>query len=129
MPACVRIFCLLCLAQSVSGCAPFLSFLGTNQTLVQGVAQVERVKVAGDGASYAASSKTITDHALSAAAGMDCKVFNVFSRDPLCRENNADTKVSVGPDPEARSIPQPKEQATPENEMRISVPTSDLAGG
>jgi hypothetical protein len=69
---------------------------GSNQTLVQVVAQVERVKLAGDGASYIASSKTITDHALSMALGKDCKIFNFASPDPVCAEKPVeDTKAKV----------------------------------
>ena len=63
-----------------------LAMVGSHQSVVQLVAQIERVKLAGDGASYVASSKTITDHALSGVVGKDCKVFNVVTREPVCTE-------------------------------------------
>ena len=92
----LRLHCLLCVALSLTACAPMLSFLGTNQTLVQTVAQVERVKFAGDGASYVVSSKTITDHALSVVVRKDCKLFNVVSPDPVCTDKPVeDTKEKV----------------------------------
>jgi hypothetical protein len=121
--------CLLCVALAQTACAPMLSLIGTNQTLVQIVAQVERVKVVGDGATYVASSKTITDHALSAAIGKDCKVFNVLTRESVCTEKPAETKAGVAPEPAAVSPPQPKAQATLRNDMGHSAPSSELAGG
>jgi hypothetical protein len=122
MTAYVRLLCLACGALCLPACAPMLSLVGTNQTVVQIVAQVERVKVAGDGASYVASSKTITDHALSMATEKDCKVLNIFSRDPVCKEKNAVTKVSVAPGPAASSIPHAETQSPHEGEMETSTP-------
>ena len=90
---------LLCATLSLTGCAPMLSLLGTNQTLVQVVAQVERVKLAGDGASFVSSSKTLTDHALSVAVGKDCKIFNIVTPDQVCTDQAAPEKkdkVSTG---------------------------------
>ena len=93
MSSTLRLHCLLCATLALTACAPMLSLIGTNQTLVQVVAQVERVKLAGDGASYVSSSKTLTDHALSVAVGKDCKVFNVVTPDPVCTAQPAtDTK-------------------------------------
>lgn len=89
MPALIRLACLLCAALGLSACAPMLSFIGTNQTAVQIVAQIERVKVAGDGASFAASNKTITDHMLSKATGKDCKVFNVLTKESVCADTSS----------------------------------------
>lgn len=86
MPASFRLVCLLCAALGLSACAPMLALLGTNTTAVQIVAQIERVKLAGDGASYAASNKTITDHVLSQATGKDCKVFNVLTKESVCAD-------------------------------------------
>jgi hypothetical protein len=81
--------CLLCVASGLTACAPMLAMVGSHQSVVQLVAQIERVKLAGDGASYVASSKTITDHALSGVVGKDCKVFNVVTREPVCTEKAA----------------------------------------
>jgi hypothetical protein len=81
-----------------------LALVGTNQTLVQVVAQLDRVKLASDGASFAASNKTITDHALSKATGKECKILNVLSKESVC----AETTPVVAADSDA----QPKEVAT-----------------
>ena len=104
MRALIRFAGLVCTALGLSACAPMLALVGTNTTLVQVVAQVERVKLAGDGASFAASHKTITDHALSMATGKECKVFNVLTKESVCTEK---TPV-IAPD----SDTQPKEVAT-----------------
>jgi hypothetical protein len=61
-----------------------LALVGTNQTMVQVIAQAERVKLAGDGASFAASQKTITDHMISAALGKDCNTFNILTKESVC---------------------------------------------
>src|SRR5258706_4517556 len=89
MPALIRLACLLCAALCVSACAPMLAIIGTNQTAVQIIAQVERVKVAGDGASFAATNKTITDHMLSKAVGKDCKIFNVLNKESVCANTSS----------------------------------------
>lgn len=86
MPVAIRLACLFCAALSLTACAPMLSLIGTNQTAVQIAAQIERVKLAGDGASYAASNKTITDHALSMVTGKECKVFNILTKESVCAE-------------------------------------------
>ena len=104
----IRLHCLLCATLSLTACAPMLSLAGINQTLVQVVAQVERLKLAADGASYVASSKTITDHTLSAALGRNCRVFNVVTPAPVCADKTvADTKVKLSLAPEPESHPQP----------------------
>jgi hypothetical protein len=95
MPALIRLTCLLCATAGLTACAPMLSLLGTNQTFVQVVAQVERVKLAADGASYAASSKTLTDHALSMMIGLDCKVFNVVAGKPVCAAKPGSTETET----------------------------------
>ena len=89
MRSLIRLACLLCTALGLSACAPMLAMVGTNQTLVQILAQVERVKLAGDGASFAASDKTITDHMLSRATGKDCKVFNVLNKESVCADTSS----------------------------------------
>ena len=111
----IRLPWLLCATLSLTACAPILSLVGIHQTLVQAVAQLERVKVAVDGVSYVASSKTTTDHALSMALGKNCKVFHVVTLDPVCTDETVgDTKVKPSLGPKAESHPQPAAQATPE---------------
>jgi hypothetical protein len=105
-----------------------LSLLGTNQTLVQVVAQVERVKLAGDGVSYVGSSKTITDHALSKVMNKDCKIFHVVTREPVCADKtavvaaDADAKVNAAPAPADEATAQTETQAAPESTAAISAP-------
>ena len=94
----IRLPWLLCATLSLTACAPLLSLVGINQTMVQTAAQVERAKVAVDGVSYVASSKTTTDHALSVALGKNCKVFNIVARDPVC----TDETVADGPTSDGR---------------------------
>ena len=89
MPALIRLACLLCATLGLAACAPMLAFIGTNQTAVQIVAQIERVKVAGDGASFAATNKTITDHMLSRATGKECKLFNVLNKESVCANSSS----------------------------------------
>ena len=81
---------------------------------------------------YVASSKTITDHALSAAVGKDCKVFNILTRESVCADKSTDAKAGDTPEPAAAeaSLPQqPKTQATLQKDMGHSAPSSELAGG
>jgi hypothetical protein len=121
MSAYLRLACLLVISLCLKGCAPMLAIAGYHQTVVQVVAQVERVKLAGDGVSYVASSKTITDHLLSSAVGKDCKVFNVVSRDPVCTDKSADAKVKVSVTAETESTSQPDAQAAPETGTEITT--------
>ena len=101
-----------------------LAAFGSHQTVVQLVAQIERVKMAGDGVSYLSSSKTITDHALSAAIGQDCKVFNIVTRDPVCTNKNTDNgKSKLSRSPGAKSFPLHVAAAIPEaNTMNLMPP-------
>ena len=102
----VRLCALVVVTLNLTACAPMLSLFGTNQALVQVVAQVERLKLAGDGASYVASSKTITDHALSGVLGKNCKVFNLVTEEPVCSDNRitgSAKKPSATPDAETTS--------------------------
>ena len=101
-----------------------LAVIGYPSSVVQLVAQVERVKLFGDGASYVASSKTITDHVLSKALNKDCKVFHVVTRDPVCVEQNTDKKVAAAPEAETVSTPQPVALANPETVME--APTAPI---
>jgi len=124
-----RLVCLLCTALSLTACAPMLALVGTNQTLVQIVAQVERVKLAGDGVSYVGSGKTVTDHALSIVSGKDCKIFNVVSPDPVCASKTANANVKLSLGPEIESLPQPAAQATSETDTANAAPAPAQAAG
>ena len=127
MTSLIRLACLLCLCLGMTACAPMLSLIGTNQTLVQVVAQGERVKLAGDGASYVTSKKTVTDHAISIVTGKDCKLFNVLDKQSVCKET--DTVALANPDKQpqaastAEATAQPQTQAT----ARPNPPAIELA--
>jgi hypothetical protein len=132
MRAFTRLACLLCASLCLAACAPVLSLVGTNQTLVQVTAQAERVKLAGDGASYAASSKTITDHALSKAVNKDCRLFNVTTRKPVCADKPAAPTVVADANANAvigtpASAAQPAPAENPESRTEPSTP-SQVAG-
>lgn len=47
---------------------------------------VSAVSYAIEGASYAASGKSMTDHALSAAADRDCAMFRIVKGEEICRD-------------------------------------------
>ena len=102
----IRLACIAGAALGLSACAPMLAMVGSNTALVQVVAQVERVKLAADGASYLQSDKTLSDHALSKLTGKECKVFNILTKESVC----ADKTPVVAPD----SDTQPKAVATGE---------------
>jgi hypothetical protein len=130
MPALIRLPCLMCATLGLAACAPMLSLIGTNQTLVQVVAQIERVKVAGDGVSYVASSKTVTDHALSTVTGSDCKIFNVFAHTPVCATKPATAAADANVQLTANeATPEPAAQAAPETGAENFSPPRDQAAG
>ncbi len=124
MRAYVRLFCVLCASLCLTACAPLLAIVGYSQQAVQVVAQVERVKLVGDGVSYVGSGKTITDHALSKAVDADCRVLNVVSRDPVCAPKTANAaalakeRLSLGPVTEP--LPQPATQAPLEIDTEVT---------
>jgi hypothetical protein len=106
-----------------------LAVVGYSQSVVQVVSQVDRIKLVGDGVSFASSGKTITDHALSAVAGADCKIFNVFSRNPVCAARAADAKVESSPRPAAEALPQPATLATLEVDVEDTEQQPELSAG
>jgi hypothetical protein len=119
MSAPARLFLLSCTVLGLSGCAPMLAMVGANQGMVQIIAQVERAKLLGDGASYLNSSKTITDHALSRLTGDDCKVFNMLDRKALCMTTAAanDRKPAAKATNSAAITAQPQPQMTVDSDL------------
>jgi hypothetical protein len=130
MRAFTRLACPLCASLCLAACAPLLTFMGSNEALVQVVTQAERVKLAGDGASYVASSKTVTDHALSKALNKDCRLFNVATRKPVCVDKPAaptaiaNANAVVGA---PASTPQPAPAESPESGTEPSTPSQVVA--
>ena len=56
---------------------------------------VSAVSYAIEGASYAASGKSVTDHALSAAADRDCAMFRIVKGEEICREDAPETQDTL----------------------------------
>ena len=60
MRSMLRLACLLSAALGLTACAPILAVMGSSPGFIQVIAQIERVKLVGDGGSYVSSTKTIT---------------------------------------------------------------------
>jgi hypothetical protein len=60
-----------------------------------GPAAVTVAGVAVDSASYAASGKSFSDHAMSAVSGDDCRALGVLKNGVLCRSRVAEPEVQV----------------------------------
>jgi len=86
MSTAVRLACFFCGALSLTACAPMLAMVGAKTSAVAVLTQLERIKLAADGASLMQSNKTLTDHALSKVSGKECKIFNVLSKESVCAE-------------------------------------------
>src|SRR3954470_19553943 len=132
MRALIRLASLLCIPPILNGCAPMLAMVGTNATWVQVVAQVERVKLAGDGASFLSSDKTITDHAISKVTGKECKIFNILTHESVCTQmipamatdsNMPLKEVAAGASPAT-----PDNQSTAHNAPSIDVSSNQASG-
>jgi len=61
---------------SIQGCVAILG--GTYQT-------VDTVATGATAVSYGTTGKGLTDHAVSAATGKDCRMFNIFKNTKVCR--------------------------------------------
>ena len=132
MRAFIRLTCLLCVSQCLVACAPMLAVLGSGHTVVQVVAQAERIKLFGDGVSYVGSGKTITDHALSKLAGADCRILNVVSRDPVCAAGSVDAAADAKASLSLATEPhlQPAAQSTPDIDTAYAaLPAEPSASG
>lgn len=83
-----------------------------------GPAAVTAAGVAADGASYAASGKSLSDHAMSAVSGEDCRALGVLKSGVLCRERIAAPPVQVENKP-------PPLAAAPVHERTVTVDNSE----
>jgi cell division septation protein DedD len=59
--------------------------------------------------SYAATGKTVTDHAYSAVARSDCSFIRILKRKPIC----VDLPVDTAPGPQLAAIPDTEAPAVP----------------
>ena len=76
----------------LQGCATMLAGqMGAGATVVATAETVDQAKTAADVVAYGTTGKTLTDHALDAVTGRDCKLFNVFDKyHKVCRERMPD---------------------------------------
>jgi murein L,D-transpeptidase YcbB/YkuD len=86
----MKVLLYMCLL--LQGCVTMLvSNMGAGAAVVATAETVDQVKTAAEVVSYGTTSKTLTDHALDAVTGRDCKLFNVFDKyHKICREKMPD---------------------------------------
>ena len=76
---------LFLLSSGLEGCVLLASSAGGSAGTIQVAQTIDMVKTAGDVGSAAVTNKTLTDHALSALSGKDCRVFNIFDKKKICK--------------------------------------------
>ena len=81
----IKLILLLLLSISLQGCVLLASSAGGSAGTIQVAQTIDMVKTAGDVGSAAVTNKTLTDHALSALYGKDCRVFNIFDKKKICK--------------------------------------------
>ena len=68
----------------LASCAPIAAIVGYSQSVIESAAVIDRASLVADGALFASTGKTLSDHALSELTGEDCKVIKVVSGAPFC---------------------------------------------
>ena len=81
----IKLILLFLLSISLQGCVLLASSAGGSAGTIQVAQTIDMVKTAGDVGSAAVTNKTLTDHALSALSGKDCRVFNIFDKKKICK--------------------------------------------
>ena len=76
---------LFLLSSGLEVCVLLASSAGGSAGTIQVAQTIDMVKTAGDVGSAAVTNKTLTDHALSALSGKDCRVFNIFDKKKICK--------------------------------------------
>ena len=76
---------LFLLSIGLEGCVLLASSAGGSAGTIQVAQTIDMIKTAGDVGSAAVTNKTLTDHALSALSGKDCRVFNIFDKKKICK--------------------------------------------
>jgi len=76
---------LFLLSSGLEGCVLLASSAGGSAGTIQVAQTIDMVKTAGDFGSAAVTNKTLTDHALSALSGKDCRVLNIFDKKKICK--------------------------------------------
>jgi peptidoglycan hydrolase-like protein with peptidoglycan-binding domain len=70
---------------SIQGCVLLASSAGGSATTIQVAQTIDVIKTTGDVGSAVVTNKTLTDHALSALSGKDCRLFNVLNKKNICK--------------------------------------------
>lgn len=81
----ITLILLFLLSLGLEGCVLLASSAGGSAGTIQVAQTIDMVKTAGDVGSAAVTNKTLTDHALSALSGKDCRVFNIFDKKKICK--------------------------------------------
>jgi len=69
----------------LGGCAPMLGLVsGISPPVLQLAAVIDRAKLISDGISYMSSGKTLSEHALSAATGWECRMIHFLKTGYPC---------------------------------------------
>lgn len=98
--------------------------------LVSGCALPPALVVASysaDIVSYAASGKTITDHAYSAVARSDCSFTRILRRKPICVDEPANTEIAQAETAATPADAAAPSAATPEIAPSLYVPIGSFA--
>ena len=90
----LKLILLFLIFTSLEGCALLASSAGGSAGTIQVAQTIDMVKAAGDVGSAAVTNKTLTDHALSALSGKDCRVFNIFDKKKICKTPMPDVSTS-----------------------------------
>lgn len=80
-----KLILLLFLPTGFEGCVLLASLAGGSAGTIQVAQTIDIAKTAGDVGSAAVTNKTLTDHALSALSGKDCRVLNIFDKKKVCK--------------------------------------------
>jgi hypothetical protein len=85
--------------------------------------------VAADGASLAASGKTMSDHALSVVSGQDCSTAKFLDSGVLCRAKVAEANAEVidAPPPLAQPLPRAPLPVIPDNSEATFLALGEFA--
>ena len=86
----IRLLLVSCLL--LQGCVTMVATnIGAGATVIAAAETADQAKTAADVVAYGTTGKTLTDHALDAVTGRDCKLFNVFNKNhKVCKERMPD---------------------------------------
>jgi hypothetical protein len=76
---------LFLLSTSLEGCVLLASSAGGSASTIQVAQTIDMIKTTGDIGSAAVTNKTLTDHAISALSGKDCRILNILHKKNICK--------------------------------------------